>query len=320
MVSKNPITTIFNPVISQCLKNRIFNKLYFLKVKLHNAAVNEQKAITAIYIKAKVEKKQIHLILDSGSVGSIITYQLIQQLGKNVDRLVQTVIFIANGIKKTLVGEIDNFLFTIDGIIIPVKVLVMDVPQYQALKFEKALVFEFEKKKELPIIETFMAFESPFNWAEETEQKIFEETRRWNVVRYSIPEPQKQLPYIPLKYKDYMLLEEYNWINVAMKGGVCNQTCQYALSISEKVRRRILFDAAYNSAFNKLYYYSYDAEIIFDLAMALINRAIQKDIYQMKKVEYIEYTIELAEFNYKDEVETYYQIASHTYLTQEAQI
>ncbi|KAG9286048.1 hypothetical protein G9A89_022725 [Geosiphon pyriformis] len=31
-----------------------------------------------------------------------------------------------------------------------------------------------------------------------------------------------------------MLPEECNWIDVAMRGGVCDQTCQYALSISEK--------------------------------------------------------------------------------------
>ncbi|KAG9298074.1 hypothetical protein G9A89_018157 [Geosiphon pyriformis] len=100
---------------------------------LSNAAANEQKAITAMYTEAEVEGKPIRLILDSGSAGSIITYQLIQQLKKNVDRPAQTVIVIADGMKKTPVGEIDNFLFTLDGITIPVKVLVMDALQYQAL-------------------------------------------------------------------------------------------------------------------------------------------------------------------------------------------
>ncbi|KAG9303440.1 hypothetical protein G9A89_013766 [Geosiphon pyriformis] len=97
---------------------------------LSNAAVNEQKAITAMYTEAIVERKPICLILDSGSAGSIITYQLMQQLKQNVDRPAQTVIVIADGIKKTPVGEIDDFPFTIDGITIPVKVLVMDALQY----------------------------------------------------------------------------------------------------------------------------------------------------------------------------------------------
>ncbi|KAG9285656.1 hypothetical protein G9A89_009296 [Geosiphon pyriformis] len=117
-----------------------------------------------------------------------------------------------------------------------------------------------------------------------------------------------------------MLPEECNWIDVTIREEVCDQICQYALSISEKVRRGTLFDATYNSALNKLYHYPHNAKIIFDLAMALINRATQEDVYQMKEAKYIEYTIKLAGFDYKDEVETYHQIASHTYLTKDAQI
>ncbi|KAG9304600.1 hypothetical protein G9A89_020164 [Geosiphon pyriformis] len=95
------------------------NKLPFL---LSNAAANKQKAITAMYTEATVEGKPIQLILDSRLARSIITYQP-----------AQTVIVIANGIKKTPVEEIDNFPFTIDEITIPVKVLIMDALQYQAL-------------------------------------------------------------------------------------------------------------------------------------------------------------------------------------------
>ncbi|KAG9303051.1 hypothetical protein G9A89_022140 [Geosiphon pyriformis] len=159
---------------------------------LSNAAANEQKAITVMYTKATVEEKPIRLILDSGSARSIIIYQ-------TVDRPAQTVIVTADDMKKTPVGEIDNFSFTIDGITIPVKVLVMDAPQYQALELkisyqeqytivpaicgifnkqsEKALVFEFEEEKKMPLTETYMALGSPSNWAEETEQKIFKESR-----------------------------------------------------------------------------------------------------------------------------------------------
>ncbi|KAG9291354.1 hypothetical protein G9A89_003458 [Geosiphon pyriformis] len=90
------------------------------------------------------------------------------------------------------------------------------------------------------------------------------------------------------------LPEECNWINITMRRGVCDQICQYALSISEKIRRETPFNAAYNSALNKLYHYPHDAEMIFDLAMTLINRATQEDVCQMKEAKYIEYTMELA--------------------------
>ncbi|KAG9294189.1 hypothetical protein G9A89_021548 [Geosiphon pyriformis] len=363
------------------------NKLLFL---LSNAAANEQKAITAMYTEAIVEEKPIQLILDSGSTRSIITYQLMQQLQRTVDRPVQTVIVIADGIKKTPVGEIDNFSFIIDGITILVKVLVMDASQYQALirnnwllktntnldwetqelkisyqgqytivsaTCEKAPVFEFEEEKKMPLTKTYITLGSTSNWKK---------------VRYSTPELRKKPPYILLKCKDYkkkllsmracispkeeyethtyyfckachrelfgypkrnekwdktfclicrdILSEEYNWIDVAMRGKICDQTCQYALSISEKVRRGTLFDAAYNNTLNKLYHYPHNTEIIFDLAMALINRATQEDVHQIKEAEYIKYTIELAELNYKDKVKTYHQIASHIYPTKKAQI
>ncbi|KAG9293608.1 hypothetical protein G9A89_005611 [Geosiphon pyriformis] len=237
---------------------------------LSNTATNEQKAITAMYTEAEVEGKTICLILDT-----------------------QTVIVTADDMKKTPVGEINNFPFTLDGITILVKVLVMDTPQYQALvennwlqkananlnwetqeltisyqgqhawvpaicgifnkHSKKAPAFEFELEEEKPIIETFMALGLISNWANETEQQ------------------------------------------------------------------GTLFDAAYNSALNKLYHYSHDAEMIFNLAMALINGATQKNVCQMKESEYIAYTFEITGYNYENEVEVYHQIASHTYPTKKAQ-
>ncbi|KAG9291634.1 hypothetical protein G9A89_022053 [Geosiphon pyriformis] len=103
------------------------NKSPFL---FSNAAVNEQKTITVMYTEATVEGKPIQLILDNKFIGSIITYQLIQQLNQNANRPVQTVIVTADNIKKTPVGEIGNFPFTIDGITILVKVLIIDASQY----------------------------------------------------------------------------------------------------------------------------------------------------------------------------------------------
>ncbi|KAG9302991.1 hypothetical protein G9A89_007698 [Geosiphon pyriformis] len=129
--------------------------------------------------------------------------------------------------KKTPVEEIDNFPFTFDGITIPVKVLVMDAPQYQALvgndwlqkananlnwetqeltisyqgqharipaicgtfnkHSEKAPAFEFEPKEEKPIIETFMALGSTSNWADETEQEHFTPHTKPKTSRWNIP-------------------------------------------------------------------------------------------------------------------------------------
>ncbi|KAG9289383.1 hypothetical protein G9A89_007944 [Geosiphon pyriformis] len=134
---------------------------------LSNAATNEQKAIMAMYTEAEVEEKTIHLILDSGSARSIITYQLMQQLKRN-----------------TPVGEIDNFSFTLNGITISVKVFLTISYQGQHAQVpaicgtfnkrsEKAPAFEFKLEEEKPLIETFMALGSTSNWADKTKQEHF---------------------------------------------------------------------------------------------------------------------------------------------------
>ncbi|KAG9297057.1 hypothetical protein G9A89_001541 [Geosiphon pyriformis] len=71
---------------------------------------------------------------------------------------------------------------------------------------------------------------------------------------------------------------------------------------------------------SKLYHYRHDAKIIYELVMVLINRGTKEDVFQIKEAKYIEYTLELVGVDYKDEVEVYHQITSHTYPTQEAQI
>ncbi|KAG9298879.1 hypothetical protein G9A89_015900 [Geosiphon pyriformis] len=279
---------------------------------LSNTAVNEQKTITAIYTKAKVERKPIQLILD--------------------------IIVTADNIKKTPVGEINNFPFTINEITISIKVLananldwktqklkISYQEQYTRVlvicgtfnkKSEKVPVFEFKEKKELSITKTFMALELPFNWAKETEQKIFEKTRKLNIVRYSTPESRKQPPYIPLKCKDYKkkLLSMRACIFSEEEYETCTcyfcKTChRKRFGYPKKIRRETPFNTAYNNALNKLYHYSYDAKIIFNLIIALINEIIQENVHQIKKAKYIEYTIELAEFNYKDKCPEYYALS-----------
>ncbi|KAG9303494.1 hypothetical protein G9A89_018390 [Geosiphon pyriformis] len=134
---QNPSYTVTTIPPARIAENANLSDIFFFEFEaneslflLSNAATNEQKAITAMYTEAEVKGKTICLILNSGSARSIITYQLIQQLKRNVDQPAQTVIVTTDGMKKTPVGEIDNFPFTLDGITIPVKVLVMDTPQY----------------------------------------------------------------------------------------------------------------------------------------------------------------------------------------------
>ncbi|KAG9293313.1 hypothetical protein G9A89_007559 [Geosiphon pyriformis] len=97
------------------------------------AALDEKRPITAMYTEATVNNTPIKLILDSGSAGSIITLQLINQLGFKVDHATMSQIITADRSTKLPYGEIDSFPFEINSIVIPTKVLVMDTTQYQAL-------------------------------------------------------------------------------------------------------------------------------------------------------------------------------------------
>ncbi|KAG9284301.1 hypothetical protein G9A89_002111 [Geosiphon pyriformis] len=97
------------------------------------AAINQDKPIMALYTDAKVRRIDIKLILDSGSAGSIITKQFMDQLGHQVDCVATAQIITADENTKTPIEEIDNFPFKINGIQIPIKVLIMEATQYQAL-------------------------------------------------------------------------------------------------------------------------------------------------------------------------------------------
>ncbi|KAG9305852.1 hypothetical protein G9A89_006263 [Geosiphon pyriformis] len=75
-----------------------------------------------MYIDAKVDSHSIKLILDSGSAGSC-----------QVDHATNAKIITANRATKTPIKKIDNFTIEVNGIIVPIKVLIMEATQYQAL-------------------------------------------------------------------------------------------------------------------------------------------------------------------------------------------
>ncbi|KAG9285839.1 hypothetical protein G9A89_013264 [Geosiphon pyriformis] len=100
---------------------------------LFSGAALEEKPITIMYTDAKVDGHSIKLILNSGSAGSIITKQLIDQLDCQIDHAASAKIITANEATKTPIEEIDDFPIEVNGIIVPIKVLIIEATQYQAL-------------------------------------------------------------------------------------------------------------------------------------------------------------------------------------------
>ncbi|KAG9295662.1 hypothetical protein G9A89_002980 [Geosiphon pyriformis] len=156
-------------------------------ILLFSGAALKEKPITAMYTDAKVNGHFIKLILDSGSAGSIITRQLMDQLGCRVDQAASARIITANGVTKTLISEIDDFPFEVNGIVTPIKVLVMEAIQYQALignnwlskanatldwntqelQLIEKLLIELEEKKKKPTWEAYQVL-----WADEEHNEL----------------------------------------------------------------------------------------------------------------------------------------------------
>ncbi|KAG9298585.1 hypothetical protein G9A89_002532 [Geosiphon pyriformis] len=95
-----------------------------LDTPLFSRAAFEEKPIMAIYTDIKINSHFIKLILNSGSAGSIITRQFMDQLGCRVNHTASARIITADGATKTPIGEINDFQIEVNGIIVPIKVLI----------------------------------------------------------------------------------------------------------------------------------------------------------------------------------------------------
>ncbi|KAG9303544.1 hypothetical protein G9A89_018440 [Geosiphon pyriformis] len=108
-----------------------------IETLLFSEAALEKQPITVMYTDAKIDGQSIKLILDSGSAGSIITRQLIDQLSHRVNRAASVRIITADRTTKTPIGEINNLPIEINDITVPIKILVMEATQYQALNTQE---------------------------------------------------------------------------------------------------------------------------------------------------------------------------------------
>ncbi|KAG9306656.1 hypothetical protein G9A89_004203 [Geosiphon pyriformis] len=81
-----------------------------ISMLLFSKAAFKKKPIITIYTNAKVNGYSIKLILNNGSAGSIITQQLMNQLGCRVDHTASTKIITTNRITKTPIEEQEQWL------------------------------------------------------------------------------------------------------------------------------------------------------------------------------------------------------------------
>ncbi|KAG9297759.1 hypothetical protein G9A89_011274 [Geosiphon pyriformis] len=118
------VPQILNQFIRAAIFLFEFEKI--IHIPLFSGATLDTKPIIIMYTNVKVDSHAIKLILDSRLAGSIITQQLINQLGHQVDHTASARIITTDETTKTPIGKIDDFSFEVNGIIIPIRVLVIE--------------------------------------------------------------------------------------------------------------------------------------------------------------------------------------------------
>ena len=88
---------------------------------------------TALYYDASIKGIEIPLIIDTGAVGSIVSCQLLNDLGMHIDRPTTTLMINVNGEKKRPLGEVVDFPITIQGVTIPISMVITEVSSYTAI-------------------------------------------------------------------------------------------------------------------------------------------------------------------------------------------
>ncbi|KAG9286345.1 hypothetical protein G9A89_014511 [Geosiphon pyriformis] len=205
------------------------------------AAINQDKPITALYTDAKVGGIDIKLILDSRLAADRNT--------------------------KTLIGEIDNFSFEINGIQIPTKVLVMEATQYQALVgndwLSKANTTFDWNTQELQLTFNGQHAQVPVTCRYFKTQYIeeslieFEDTLLPPTIKtYQKKKEKAELKKSPNHLVYWKDLNDQNdkasgttcrvlHNDVPGRGGTCNKTCQYTILINDWVQKGTLIKNAW---------------------------------------------------------------------------
>ncbi|KAG9291662.1 hypothetical protein G9A89_022081 [Geosiphon pyriformis] len=286
---------------------------------LFSKAVFKAKPITAMYTDAKVNGQSIKLILDSSSAGNIITQQLMDQLGRQVDCTTSTRIITANGATKTPISEIDEFPFEVNSIITPIKVLVMEATQYQTLigndwlSKTNTILDWMTQELQLSINGQHTcvpATSYQVSWADNDHNKLpprtnqeswsndgqSESATKWSWEEKGKGKEQKEepkqtttsthIPYVTSPQNAYScgntLLDEEIWKDIPGRGGACNETCQYTILINNWVQKRTPINDVWKQALRCLERYLHDENEIWRITYAMSEGATTKELREIK--------------------------------------
>ncbi|KAG9296686.1 hypothetical protein G9A89_009945 [Geosiphon pyriformis] len=199
-----------------------FNKI--TPVPLFSRATLDTKPIMAMYIDAKVNGYSIKLILNSCQVNHTVSTKIIM-----ADRAI-----------KTPIGEIDNFLFEVNGLIISIKVLVMEATQYQALVgnnwLSKTNMLLDWTTQELQISQNGQHMQVPVTCG------YFKPITTPSAPLIKFEKKKRNLPGRTI------LPDEEMWKDIPRCGKTCDMICQYMILINDWISKGTPIDDVWKQA------------------------------------------------------------------------
>ena len=99
----------------------------------HNNLAQPFTHTTPVKCNIKIKDKPYQAIIDSGASISMISYQIIKELGLKIDTYSSSLILSATGPSIRPLGIIKNLPIEIEGITIPLNIEVMDATSYSLL-------------------------------------------------------------------------------------------------------------------------------------------------------------------------------------------
>ncbi|CAG8787525.1 13037_t:CDS:1, partial [Acaulospora morrowiae] len=121
------------PSMRQELSKSLTKKRTVRRKSKMNVNIGASQRSTALYCTATVYGHKIPLIIDSGSSGSVVTMQLLEKLKVKPERSSTINMINVHGESKRALGEISNFPFNVEGVEVPINVIVTNARSYQAL-------------------------------------------------------------------------------------------------------------------------------------------------------------------------------------------
>ena len=141
----------------------------------HNNLAQPSTHTTPVKCNIKIKDKPYQAIIDSGASISMISYQIVKELGLKIDTCSSSLILSATGPSIRPLGIIKNLPIEIEGITIPLDVEVMDATSYSLL-----LGNDWSQK-----------VEATYNW------KNGAYTLRWNNKKIYVPTTYEQSQPLP---------------------------------------------------------------------------------------------------------------------------